>query len=288
MARRRRGTLMAPLSLRRGAPVCFVIYAKLLHGDASSAPSSLRSTCAGPIMPPAPLADWGSRTTRRFARETREERRGGTVERGKGARGSRPGRAGDPGGERPGRRRRRVLVPDPGGPGPCSTVRPPRRHEPRPRPPPPRLPPARERWRSPAASRGPRSSWTGRASAPRRSGSSSGPAPTACGWRRRASRPSSARCTSSPVAPSISRRRSRPEAPRLSVTADVPGAQVFLDRKFVGEAPLEIPDVEPGQAPPQRVRRRLRGVRRGHPGRAPARTRSRCASRRCASTSRWR
>jgi len=36
-------------------------------------------------------------------------------------------------------------------------------------------------------------------------------------------------------------------APRLSVTADVPGAQVFLDREFVGEAPLKIPDVEPGR-----------------------------------------
>ena len=34
--------------------------------------------------------------------------------------------------------------------------------------------------------------------------------------------------------------------PRLSVTADVPGAQVFLDRKFVGEAPLVIPEVVPG------------------------------------------
>jgi len=34
--------------------------------------------------------------------------------------------------------------------------------------------------------------------------------------------------------------------PRLSVTADVTGAQVFLDRKFVGEAPVVIRDVEPG------------------------------------------
>ena len=34
--------------------------------------------------------------------------------------------------------------------------------------------------------------------------------------------------------------------PRLSVTADVAGAQVFLDRKFVGEAPLVIPEVSPG------------------------------------------
>jgi hypothetical protein len=34
--------------------------------------------------------------------------------------------------------------------------------------------------------------------------------------------------------------------PRLSVTADVAGAQVFLDRRFVGEAPLVIRDVVPG------------------------------------------
>jgi hypothetical protein len=35
--------------------------------------------------------------------------------------------------------------------------------------------------------------------------------------------------------------------PRLSVDADVPGAQVFLDRRFVGKTPLVIPDVEPGE-----------------------------------------
>ncbi len=35
--------------------------------------------------------------------------------------------------------------------------------------------------------------------------------------------------------------------PRLSVSTDVPGAQVFLDRKFVGKAPLVISDVEPGR-----------------------------------------
>jgi hypothetical protein len=34
--------------------------------------------------------------------------------------------------------------------------------------------------------------------------------------------------------------------PRLSVDADVPGAQVFLDRRFVGKTPLVIPEVEPG------------------------------------------
>jgi len=36
------------------------------------------------------------------------------------------------------------------------------------------------------------------------------------------------------------------EAPRLVVDADVPGAQVFLDRKFVGRTPLTLRDVAPG------------------------------------------
>jgi len=48
-------------------------------------------------------------------------------------------------------------------------------------------------------------------------------------------------------------------APRLSVTTDVPGAQVFLDRKFVGEAPLVIRDLEPG-------RHRLNVSAEGHEG----------------------
>jgi hypothetical protein len=47
--------------------------------------------------------------------------------------------------------------------------------------------------------------------------------------------------------------------PRLSVSADVPGAQVFLDRKFVGEAPLVIPDVPAG-------RHRLNVSARGYDG----------------------
>ena len=34
--------------------------------------------------------------------------------------------------------------------------------------------------------------------------------------------------------------------PRLRVTADVPGASVFVDRRHVGMAPLEIDDVTPG------------------------------------------
>jgi hypothetical protein len=36
-------------------------------------------------------------------------------------------------------------------------------------------------------------------------------------------------------------------APRLRVVADVEGAQVFLDRKFVGEAPVTVRDVAAGR-----------------------------------------
>jgi hypothetical protein len=36
-------------------------------------------------------------------------------------------------------------------------------------------------------------------------------------------------------------------APRLRVVADVAGAQVFLDRKFVGEAPVTVRGVVPGR-----------------------------------------
>jgi hypothetical protein len=37
-----------------------------------------------------------------------------------------------------------------------------------------------------------------------------------------------------------------PETGTLRVEADVPGAQVFLDRQFVGAAPVTIPNVKPG------------------------------------------
>ena len=36
-------------------------------------------------------------------------------------------------------------------------------------------------------------------------------------------------------------------SPSLSVRADVLGAQVFLDRKFLGQAPVTVTDVEPGR-----------------------------------------
>ena len=35
--------------------------------------------------------------------------------------------------------------------------------------------------------------------------------------------------------------------PSLTVRADVAGAQVFLDRKFLGEAPVSVRDIEPGR-----------------------------------------
>jgi hypothetical protein len=47
------------------------------------------------------------------------------------------------------------------------------------------------------------------------------------------------RPTKAPVAPA-------PRAPRLRVESDVPGASVFVDRRFVGKAPVDITDVTPG------------------------------------------
>jgi hypothetical protein len=48
--------------------------------------------------------------------------------------------------------------------------------------------------------------------------------------------------------PSRPRAAARPEAgaPTLRVESDVPGATVFLDRKFLGTTPLETRDFEPG------------------------------------------
>ncbi len=47
--------------------------------------------------------------------------------------------------------------------------------------------------------------------------------------------------------------------PSLTVRADVAGAQVFLDRKFLGEAPVTVRDVEPG-------RHRINVSAEGHEG----------------------
>jgi len=49
-------------------------------------------------------------------------------------------------------------------------------------------------------------------------------------------------------APHAPRPEPRPEAaaPTLRVEADVPGANVFLDRKFLGTTPVETRDFEPG------------------------------------------
>ena len=33
----------------------------------------------------------------------------------------------------------------------------------------------------------------------------------------------------------------------LTITSDVPGAEVFIDRRFVGNAPVTVDDLEPGQ-----------------------------------------
>lgn len=40
--------------------------------------------------------------------------------------------------------------------------------------------------------------------------------------------------------------RLEPPAPRLRVDSDIPGASVFLDRRAVGKAPLDLRDVAPG------------------------------------------
>lgn len=37
-----------------------------------------------------------------------------------------------------------------------------------------------------------------------------------------------------------------PTAATLTIDSDVPGAQVFVDRQFVGAAPATVPDVKPG------------------------------------------
>lgn len=43
------------------------------------------------------------------------------------------------------------------------------------------------------------------------------------------------------------RARLTPQRPRLRIDADVPGASVFLDRRFLGTTPVEVSDVSPGQ-----------------------------------------
>jgi len=70
----------------------------------------------------------------------------------------------------------------------------------------------------------------------------------------RARRSPSPRATATPAAAPEARAtpRPRPEprpeaaAPTLRVDADVPGANVFLDRKFLGTTPVETRDFEPG------------------------------------------
>lgn len=89
--------------------------------------------------------------------------------------------------------------------------------------------------------------------------------------------PAAAPATAPPATPSSSRSRTAPppEAPRapapppapapkpvtatLVVTTDVPGASVFVDRKFVGTTPLTLTDLPPGN-------RQLKFTADGHDG----------------------
>jgi hypothetical protein len=65
------------------------------------------------------------------------------------------------------------------------------------------------------------------------------PAPSAAASRPRPAappKPAAAAPSAAPAAPTVT----------LRVDADVPGAQVFIDRKFVGETPLTTTEVDPG------------------------------------------
>jgi len=78
--------------------------------------------------------------------------------------------------------------------------------------------------------------------------------------RRAAAAPEGAKPEPAPP-PAESRRRDGPEpgpvatapveevatAAILRIDSDVPGAQVFVDRQFVGEAPVTAPDIKPGR-----------------------------------------
>ena len=57
-------------------------------------------------------------------------------------------------------------------------------------------------------------------------------------------RPAAAKSPATAVAPAPA--ATAPESATLTIVSDVPGAQVFLDRKFVGTAPATATDVPPG------------------------------------------
>jgi hypothetical protein len=63
--------------------------------------------------------------------------------------------------------------------------------------------------------------------------------------RRSPSPPATVASTPS-ATPSVATTLRPAAAPRLRVESDVPGAQVFLDRRFLGTAPVDVDDVEPG------------------------------------------
>ncbi len=65
------------------------------------------------------------------------------------------------------------------------------------------------------------------------------PAPTTSGEARRRPAPTAAVAPAAPV-------DAAPTTATLHIDSDVPGAQVFVDRVFVGDAPATAPDVKPG------------------------------------------
>lgn len=68
------------------------------------------------------------------------------------------------------------------------------------------------------------------------------PAPGRSPSKPRPEKPSAASPTTAPVADAPA----KPVTATLVVTTDVPGASIFVDRKFVGTAPLTLPDLTPG------------------------------------------
>ena len=87
-----------------------------------------------------------------------------------------------------------------------------------------------------------------------------------------------------PVAQGFASARSAPGPAPLRVEADVADASVFVDRRFVGKAPVEIRDVSPG---PHRVNVSADGfpMHAEEVGSGPSPARSAFASTRSASTS---
>ena len=72
-------------------------------------------------------------------------------------------------------------------------------------------------------------------------------APAAAPKPRAAAAPSAKAETATPAAaPERADAAAAPTHGTLSVTTDVPGAQVFLDRTFIGASPVTIPNVPPG------------------------------------------